>query len=175
MPGIDGLEVARSLQGCRVSTELIVLTGHKNEDIFDLAMQLGIKGYVLKDSAVADIVSCIETVLQGRHYISPRFSECLFRRANRHAPMPEQRRPLDALTAAEQRILKLLADTKTNKEIANELFISRRTVETHRRNICEKLNLHGVHRLLQFAFEQRSALATLSSFPREHSRYRRVA
>ena len=103
-------------------------------------------------------LDAIVTVAEGGHYLSPAVSGYLIRRRNRAEQLAAHKPGLDDLTKAERRILKLVAGKKTSREIATELFISPRTVEAHRANICTKLDLHGSHSLLQFALENRSSL-----------------
>ena len=111
-------------------------------------------GYVLKDSAVAEIGRAIETVFDGRHYVSPTLSGLLVDR-KKGGPLPPE---LKNLTPTELRIVKLVADLKSNQEIADELAISKRTVENHRVNIARKLNLSGTHALLKLALKNKPAL-----------------
>lgn len=158
MPKLDGVAVARTLREKRAPVEVVFLTMHKDEDVFNEAMDAGAKGYVLKESAVADITQSIRAVAAGRHFISPELSSYLFNRSARAASLVKQKPSLDSLTAAERRVLKLIAENKTSREIAEQLFVSIRTVENHRANICLKLELHGAHALLKFALEHKSAL-----------------
>jgi DNA-binding NarL/FixJ family response regulator len=156
MPGLNGLDVARARQKERLPFEIIFLTMYREEDMFQAAMDLGARGYVLKDSAAADILQAIHAVVSGQHYISPALTSLLVHRAT-HAP--ERQTPgLDQLTPAERRILKLIASDKTSKEIAEELGLSPRTVENHRTNMSAKLGLQGSHSLLKFAFENKARL-----------------
>jgi two-component system, NarL family, response regulator DegU len=158
LPGLSGLEVARSLQGKRLPTRIIILTMHKDEETFNRAVDLGVKGFVLKENAVQDILNSLATVAAGEHYLSASISGYLVRRRGRAEALADKKPGLDDLTKAERRILKLIAEKKTSREIATELFISPRTVEAHRANICAKLELRGSHSLLQFALENRSAV-----------------
>ena len=158
LPRLTGLEIARKLQGKKISTRLIILTMHKEEDMINRALDSGVNGFVLKENAAADILDAIETVAGGGHYLSPSVSGFLVKRRNRAESLAAQKPGLDDLTKAERRILKLVAEKKTSKEIAAELFISPRTVEAHRANISTKLELQGAHSLLQFALENRSSL-----------------
>lgn len=158
VPGLSGLEVARKLQAKRSPTRLVVLTMHKEEEIFNHAVDVGVKGFVLKENAVEDILKALIAVSEGEHYLSPSISGYLVRRHNRAESLAAKKPGLEDLTKAERRILKLIAEKKTSKEIAAELFISPRTVEAHRANISQKLELHGSHSLLQFALENRSLL-----------------
>src|SRR5262249_10779254 len=138
--------------------KVIILTMHKDERILNAALDLGVRGYVLKDSAITEIVASIKAVAGGERYISPQLSGHLLNRNSRAAALLRQQPGLETLTATERRILKLIADYKTSKEIAGILFISTRTVEHHRANICEKLDLKGSHALLKFATEHQAEL-----------------
>jgi DNA-binding NarL/FixJ family response regulator len=158
LPKLTGLEVARRLQGKKISTRLIILTMHKEEEMINRALDFGVNGFVLKENAVEDILEAVATVAGGEHYFSPSVSGFLVHRRSRAEKLAAQKPGLDDLTKAERRILKLVAEKKTSREIAAALFISPRTVEAHRANICTKLDLRGSHSLLQFALENRSAL-----------------
>ncbi len=158
LPGLSGIEIAQKLQGKRQPTRLIILTMHKEEALFNRALDSGVKGFVLKENAVEDILNAIRTVAAGDHYLSPSISGFLVRRHGRAEQLAAKKPGIEDLTKAERRILKLVAEKKTSREIGGELFISPRTVEAHRANICAKLGLQGSHSLLQFALENRSAL-----------------
>jgi DNA-binding NarL/FixJ family response regulator len=161
LPELSGLEIATALQGKTSPTQLVILTMLKDEPAFNKALNLGIKGYVLKDNATSEILNCIEAVANGEAYVSPTLTEFLLRRRGRAETLGAHKPGLDDLTTAERRILKRIASGQTTRQIAAELFISPRTVETHRANICTKLELTGSNRLLQFALENRDALAHL--------------
>ena len=158
LPGQTGLEIARTLHAKKVPVRIIILTMHKEEELINRALDFGVNGFVLKETAVQNILEAIETVAGGGDYLSPAVSSHLIRRHSRAEALAAQKPGLDTLTKAERRILKLIAEKKTSREIAAELFISPRTVEAHRANICTKLDLHGSHSLLQFALENRSSL-----------------
>lgn len=158
LPGLTGLQIAARLQDKKISTRLIILTMHKEEEMINRALDLGVAGFVLKENAVEDILEAIVTVARGESYLSPAVSGVLIRRRTRAEALAAKKPGLEDLTKAERRILKLVAEKKTSKEIAAELFISPRTVEAHRANISQKLQLTGIHSLLQFALENRSAL-----------------
>jgi DNA-binding NarL/FixJ family response regulator len=155
LPGLSGLEIARRLQGKEPATHLIVLTMHKEEETFNLALDLGVKGFVLKENAVEDILNSLAAVAKGEHYLSPSISGYLVRRRGRADELAGRKPGLEDLTRAERRVLKMIGEKKTSREIAAELFISPRTVEAHRAHICSKLELRGSHSLLQFALENR--------------------
>ena len=158
MPQMSGVAVAQERRRGRDSFEIVFLTMHREEDLFNTAMELGVKGYVLKDTAAAEILKAVHTVAGGQAYFSPGLSEFMMNRASGAQNLRAAQPGLDALTASERRILKLIASDRTSKEIADELGLSPRTVENHRSNICTKLGLHGSHALLKFAFENRSKL-----------------
>jgi DNA-binding NarL/FixJ family response regulator len=132
---------------------------HSEEDMFNEALDLGALGYVLKESAISDIVAAVKMVARGQHYLSPAISGFLVRRGQRAASLQREKPGLSSLTQSEIRILKLIAEDKTSKEIAETLFISHRTVENHRTNICQKLGLTGTHALLRFALKHKSELS----------------
>lgn len=158
MPKQDGFALARAVRELDLPVAIVFLTMYKEEDVFNRALNLGVKGYVLKDSAAAEIVNGIKVVAAGGHYISPLMSSYLVTRSARAADLVSET-GLGSLTRTERRILKLIAETKTSKEIGHELFVSPRTVDNHRANICLKLNLHGSNALLKFALEHRSELS----------------
>jgi DNA-binding NarL/FixJ family response regulator len=158
LPGLTGLEIAHKLQAAHSPTRVIILTMHNEEELINRALDSGVMGFVLKENAVEEIVNAIAAVAEGEHYFSPTVSSHLIRRRNRAESLAKENPGLDDLTRAELRILKLISMKKTSREIAAELFISPRTVEAHRANICSKLDLHGSHSLLQFALENRSLL-----------------
>jgi DNA-binding NarL/FixJ family response regulator len=159
MPGKDGFAVARAAQEKRLTVKVIFLTMHNNEAIFNSALDLGVAGYVLKDGAIPEIINAIRTVAAGRNYISPVLSTFLLNRAQRGAELAQHKPTLNDLTPTERRVLRLIAEEKTSKEIAAALFISVRTVEHHRSHICEKLGLRGFNALVKFAITHKSELS----------------
>jgi len=156
MPMMSGFEVARALTKLPLAVEIIFLTVHCEEEFFNEALELGAKGYVLKDSSVTDIAACIRAVAAGQNYVSPAPTAYLVQQRRSAAPRP--RSAIDALTPTERQVLKLIAEYKTSKQIAAALFISPHTVQTHRKNICVKLELEGNHALMRFALEHKSQL-----------------
>jgi DNA-binding NarL/FixJ family response regulator len=153
MPKCNGIQTARTLRERNISVAIIILTMYSEEDFFNEVMELGVKGFVLKDNATNDILNAIKTVAEGKHYITPILSGYLIRRNEKNQTA---NKILKNITAMERRVLSLIAENKTSKEIAEELFISHKTVENHRSNICAKLNLHGSNALLKFAIENRA-------------------
>jgi DNA-binding NarL/FixJ family response regulator len=159
MPGKDGFAVAREAHEKRLAVKVIFLTMHNNEAIFNSALDLGAAGYVLKDGAIPEIINAIRTVAAGRNYISPVLSTFLLNRANRSLELAQHKPTINDLTPTERRVLRLIAEEKTSKEIAATLFISVRTVEHHRSHICEKLGLRGFNALVKFAITHKSELS----------------
>ena len=158
MPGKNGFDVARWIQKNDVSTEIIFLTMHKDEDLFNEAIDLGARGFVLKDSALTDMIECLSAVVRSGHFASHPLTTFLINRTKRTIQMSEKTPSLNSLTPSERKVLKAIADKLTSKEIADELSISYRTVEKHRSNIAKKLNLKGSNSLLKFAISSRSKL-----------------
>ena len=158
MPRRSGLEMVRALQKIKSPVTTIFLTMYNEEDMFNAALDLGVRAYVVKDSAADDILAALEKVDQGETFISPAISEMGKRRSNRVQELLLSKPQIEDLTSAERRILKFIAEDRTSKEIADLLKISVKTVENHRLNICHKLNLHGSHSLLKFAFDLKAYL-----------------
>lgn len=158
MPGMSGLEIVSEVQKESLKVEFIILTMFDDEEYFDEAMDYGVKGYLLKENAGSDLLSCLKSVAQGKYYVSPSISDYLLNRNARVKELNKSTPALSGLTQMEKKVLRLIADNKTSKEVAAELFISYRTVQNHRTNICNKLDLKGHHRLLQFALENKSLL-----------------
>jgi len=155
MPGLSGLEIARGIRDLQLPVEFIILTMHTDEEYFNAALDCGVKGYLLKDNAIADLLQAVSQVAAGKFYVSPLISEYLLNRVQLIKQLNTQQPGLNRLSPREKWILKLIAENKTTNEIAQQLFISPRTVENHRYHIAEKLNLKGPHKLLQFALENK--------------------
>jgi DNA-binding NarL/FixJ family response regulator len=155
MPKMTGFQVAEELKKRQIETSVVFLTMHDDEAMFDKAMSLDVKGYVLKDSAPVEIINCLEAVVSGKRFTSPAMTGYLFKRAFSGAL---EKPALADLTETERKILKMVAEYKTSKEIADELFISHRTVENYRTSICSKLDLHGSHALIKFAIQHQNEL-----------------
>lgn len=158
MPVMNGFEVARAISEKKLSTEIIFMTMHRDEDLFNEAIDLGAKGFILKDSALSDIVECIKAVASKNHYTSHSLTSFLINRSRRAINLTDKQPTINDLTPAERKVLKLIAENLTSKEIGEQLFISLRTVEKHRENICQKLSLQGSHSLFKFAVQNKSKL-----------------
>lgn len=153
MPKLNGFQVLRALNEKGTKVGIIMLTVHCEEEFFNEALRLRAGGYVLKDSAAADIVSCIRKVIGGENFVSPALTTYLFKR-KRGSSQPAAGSA--ALTQTEKRVLQLISEYKTNIQIAEELYISEHTVKSHRKNISLKLDLEGNHALMKFALEHKA-------------------
>ena len=153
MPGKSGLEVLAELADTECSTKIVLLTMYKNLHYFYQAVSLGAHGYILKETASNDLISGIEKIRNNGIYVSKKISRLLEgERKNRH----EYKMTIESinkLAQTDRQILKLVAELKTNSEIAEILCLSKRTIENRRLRIVENLNLKGVHGLLQFTIE----------------------
>jgi DNA-binding NarL/FixJ family response regulator len=157
MPKLDGLAVAKEITRLKLETDVVFLSFHKDEDIFRAALAAGGKGYLLKDSAMQEIVVAVQTVVAGRIYISGAISIQLLHGSDSAGTASEDS-IIRNLTASEKRIVKLIAEGLSSKEIGNQLSIHYRTVENHRTNICRKLNIEGANALLRFAVQNKENL-----------------
>jgi DNA-binding NarL/FixJ family response regulator len=158
MPKLSGLDVARAIRSLNPPVAVIFLTMQDDEGTFNAAMDAGAQGYILKENAVNDVVLALNAVAGGGMYFSPTISAHLVRRNQRTSVLKESKSGFKSLTPTERAVLRLVAENKTNKQIGEEMFISHRTVEAHRANICEKLELQGARALFLFAVEHRSEL-----------------
>lgn len=147
MPGLDGYEIAQRVFTENINTQIIFLTMYKEEEFIKNVIDLGVKGYILKENAVNDIINCIESVSNGEFFISPQVSNVLLNINKK----PEKQSGV--LTSAETKILSLISGGKSSQQIAQELFISIKTVENHRSNICKKLGITGNSALLKYALK----------------------
>jgi DNA-binding NarL/FixJ family response regulator len=154
MPGLDGLKIMQEAKKTNLTTKFIILTMYDDSEYFEQAMELGALGYLLKENAVNELMDCLNAVSEGRNYICPEISGYLVNR-NYEKKLPS---PLDTLTRTEIRILRLISENMTSKQIADELCVSLRTVQNHRNNIVHKLGLQGHNKLLQFALENKKFL-----------------
>jgi DNA-binding NarL/FixJ family response regulator len=151
MPKLNGIEAARQIVSQHPPTAAIILSMHSDETYVMRALKAGARGYLLKDSAEADLIRAIQVVSEGKSFFSPAISKML---AEDYVRLLEQKGIQDTyelLTPREREILQLLAEGKTNKEVASLLNLSLYTVETHRTHIVQKLNLHSTAELVLYA------------------------
>jgi DNA-binding NarL/FixJ family response regulator len=146
MPELNGIEATRRLSGSLPSARVLALSMHKDSIYVREMLKAGAKGYLLKDSVERDLLEAVRTLARGGEYISPAVQSALT------SPFRiEGSTPLDQLTSREREVLQLIAEGKTNKEVANLLGISVFTVDAHRGRIMEKLNVHSINELVRFA------------------------
>ena len=155
MPKANGFEVLKQISESKIEVLPVMLTMHHDEAMFAKAFELGVRGYVLKDSASVDIVNCLHAVTQGQIFTSPAVTTYLYKRASRGKTTVTG---LASLTPSELTILRMIAEDKTSREIAEELGVSIRTVENHRANISSKVGVTGSNALLKFALKNKSEL-----------------
>ena len=158
MPRLNGLETIKAIRELPFPVKVVILTMYNEDDMFNAAMDLGAKAYVLKENAANDIVTALEKVERGESFVSASMLAAGTRRGDRVRELLLGKPQVEALTPAERRILKLIGEDFTSKEIADRLKLSVRTVDNHRQHICNKLKLHGTHSLLKFAFDNSAYL-----------------
>ena len=146
MPELNGIEATRRLTASVPHTRVIALSMHKDWVYVREILRAGARGYLLKDSGAEDLVSAIRAVARGESYLSPAVSNAVLDDYRRHVT-----NPIDLLSSREREVLQMLAEGKTNKEIAAVLNLSVYTVDAHRGRIMEKLNLHSINELVRFA------------------------
>ncbi|WP_448519852.1 response regulator transcription factor [Rhodoflexus sp.] len=156
MPEMDGLSLAHLLKSELPELKIVIFTAHHNEEAFNQAIDAGVEGFISKENVFDDLSEGIRQVAQGKNYFSSVFSDYLLNRIKQDDKSRRSRQRLaDQLTPTELRIIGLIAAMKTSQEIADELFISVKTVENHRTNICKKLNIKGKNGLLKFVLSNR--------------------
>jgi DNA-binding NarL/FixJ family response regulator len=158
LPAMDGCALARRVREEQLPVELAFLTICEDGDIFEKALEWGVKGYMLKDCTDVDIVQCVKAVSRGRHYTCPAMTTYLVNKTRRVEHFAYDTPGLQQLTRHERAILACIARDKTSKEIAAEMGIAPKTVDAHRSNICRKLEIHGNHALTRFAIRHRGEL-----------------
>jgi len=157
MPIKSGFDVAREIAKSKTRVQIIFLTMHDEQEMFKHALELNVSGYIMKDCAAEDIIDCIRAVHNDDFYFSPSLSK------NFIANHKERfnfivKGGIEKLTPTEKTILRLIAAGLTSSEIAYQLFVSRKTIENHRANICAKLDLHGVNALMKYAIQNQSKI-----------------
>jgi two-component system response regulator NreC len=146
MPELNGIEATRRLIELSPRTRVLALSMHKDNVYVREILRAGARGYLLKDSADADLIAAVRAVAKGEGYLSPGVSDAVLSDYRRHVTDP-----LDLLTTREREVLQMIAEGKTNKEIATSLNLSVYTIEAHRGRVMEKLNLHSTGELVRFA------------------------
>jgi two-component system response regulator NreC len=151
MPQLNGIEATQQIADKAPQTQVVILSMHSDEGYVLRALKSGAKGYLLKDSAEGDLIEAIKAVHQGRTFFSSEITKMLVADYVQEIRARGAEDSYDLLTPREREILQLLAERKSNKDIALALHLSTYTVETHRRNLQEKLNLHSLAELILYA------------------------
>jgi two-component system, NarL family, response regulator NreC len=151
MPNMNGIEATRRILAARPSTAVVILSMHQDESYILRSLKAGARGYLLKDSLRSDVVEAIRSVAQGRSFLTRKVSRMLQEDYVRQMERRGVEDSYDLLTDREREILQLVAEGRTNKEVANVLNIGLTTVETHRTHILQKLGLHSVPELILYA------------------------
>ena len=154
MPNLNGIEAARQISAKHPGVSIVVLSMHSDEGYVLRALKAGARGYLLKDSAEGDLITAIRAVSQGKAFFSPAISRMLVDDYMRQLQQRGVEDSYELLTTREREILQLLAEGRSNKDIARMLDLSLYTVETHRSNLMEKLNLHGIPELMLYAIRK---------------------
>lgn len=158
MPELTGLDIAKNIYNSGYKTNLVLLTMYDDQSFFSTAMEWGVIGYVLKNDAVQDIVEAVHCAANGRHFISPALSIQYISENNHVKDDAHLRTLIETLSGTERKILALIADLRMNDEIAEILYISKRTVENSKTLMAQKLGLCNAKQLLRFAAEHKELL-----------------
>lgn len=151
MPNLNGIEATRQIVGKNPHTAVIILSMYSDESHVVRALKAGAQAYLLKDTAELDLVRAVESVAEGKSFFSPAISKMMLEDYLRRLDQKETDDSYELLTTREREILQMLAEGKTNKEVAAVLNVSLYTVETHRTHILQKLNLHSIAELVLYA------------------------
>ena len=154
MPEFNGIEATRQVKRLLPETRVLVLTMHENEEYLFQMLRAGAAGYMLKEAADTELISAIRVVSSGRFYLSPSAQTMMVSDYLQRVRTGEERDSYGALTEREREILKLVAEGYTNAQIGERLFISPKTVDTHRTHIMDKLNLHSRAELVKYAMRR---------------------
>lgn len=163
MPKLNGIEATKKIKEKVPSTKVLILTMYDNEEYIYQIFQSGASGYVLKSSTKEQLAQAIRSVAKGEKYFSPEVSEIMvqaYLHRAKHSDQPSQGDSSLPLTKREKEILLLIGEGLNNVQIAEKLFISPRTVDTHRTNIMQKLNIHDASKLVRFAILNRDKLTS---------------
>lgn len=169
MPNKDGIATAREMEAAFPDLPKLFLTLHNDRKILKSMKDLNVRGYVLKDSALDEILACVQTIMDGGTYISPAINKRGERNDFETRSEAQIKEDLQRLTSAELSILHCVAELLSNKDIAKKLMLSIRTVENHRSNICTKLDIRGTNALIKYALAYREVIRFVSADqPRFH-------
>ena len=153
MPELNGVEATRLITASNPGARVIALTMHSNRKLMHEIIKAGATGYLLKESAVAELMDAIRTVMAGNSYLSPKVTESVLDGFVRRQP-PGAGTAFSALSGREREVLQLIAEGRTTKEMAGRLFVSVKTIEAHRARIMDKLNIDSIAGLTKFAISE---------------------
>ena len=159
MPGMSGIELSKMIKSRYKNISIILLTMHKDERIFNNSLEYGLEAYILKENAVEEVLKAVHVVADGNFYLSPSMSEYMIQKSMKQKKLVDENPGIKNLSEKEKEILNLISQNKTTKEIAEALFVSYKTIENHRANICKKLNISGCNALLKFIIENKTLLS----------------
>lgn len=154
MPLLNGIEAAKRIVEERLKTAVVILSMHSDESYILKALRAGARGYLLKDSAETDLIQAIRAVCAGKAFFSPAVSKVLADDYLRQIRQQGAEDPYELLTARERELLQLIVELKSTKDIATLLGISPRTIDTHRGNLMQKLNVHSIPELILYAMRK---------------------
>ncbi|MFO7535497.1 MAG: response regulator transcription factor [Kiritimatiellia bacterium] len=154
MPDLNGIEATRKIIRDNPSVKVVGLSGHPDRHFVREMLKAGASAYILKQTAFDELIRAIHEVMAGRTYLSPEVTQGLVDSYVRSSPRKGENPAFATLTDREREALQLLAEGRSSKEIANKMGVSVKTIETHRRNIMEKLNLHSVAELTKYAIRE---------------------
>ncbi len=154
MPGINGLEATRQIKSLKPNIKVLILSMHESNQYISQFLRSGASGYVLKDSAASELVGAIHAVFQGDAFLYPSIARKLLEEYMQKVQSGEESESYDGLTSREREVLKMIAEGKSNKEIADLLSLSVRTVQAHRANLMSKLHMHDRTELVRYAIRK---------------------
>ena len=155
MPELNGVDAATQIVAADKGTHVVMLSMHSDETYITRALTAGVKGYILKDSAETDLVNAIRAAADGRTFFSPKITETLMQDYVRYLRQRELQDSYELLSPREREVLQLIAEGRSNKEVANKLNLGLTTVETHRNNLMQKLNLHSTAEIVLYAVRKK--------------------
>jgi len=152
MPDLNGLEAARRIRKASASTEILILSMHHSDQLIREVVDAGVRGYIVKSDSERDLISAVENLANHKPFFTPQVTDVILSRFSSGGPVKEVPDLIrERLTAREREIVQLIAEGKSSKEVASFLGISVKTVETHRANVMNKLEIHTVSELVRYA------------------------
>src|ERR1044071_1149288 len=151
MPDMNGMEVSRAILANNPNANIVILSMYEDEDYISRCLEYGVKGYVIKNESGSELDYAIRSVLSGKNYFSRQAQDVIFKKYSQNVTRKKQREDQIKLTKREVEIIKLIAEGLTSQEMADKLFISPRTVETHRANLMKKIGVKNAIELVKKA------------------------